>query len=40
MIDRTRAFIDAGVTEFTLQGMPNKPEIYDQLDREVLSAFD
>ena len=27
-------------TEFTLQRIPNNPEIYDQLDREVLSAFD
>ena len=40
VIDRTRAFIDAGVTEFTLSHIPNKPEIYDELDREVLSAFD
>jgi F420-dependent oxidoreductase-like protein len=40
VIDRTRAFIDAGVTGFTLQAIPNKPEIYDELDREVLSAFD
>ncbi len=40
VIDRTRDFIDAGVTEFTLQRIPNKPEIYDELDREVLSAFD
>lgn len=40
VIDRTRDFIDAGVTGFMLQSIPNKPEIYDQLDREVLSAFD
>lgn len=40
VIDRTRDFIDAGVTEFMLQSIPNKPEIYDELDREVLSAFD
>ena len=40
VIDRTRDFIDAGVTEFMLQSIPSKPEIYDELDREVLSAFD
>lgn len=40
VIDRARDFIDAGVTEFMLQSIPNKPEIYDELDREVLSAFD
>jgi F420-dependent oxidoreductase-like protein len=40
VIDRARDFIDAGVTGFALQAIPNKPEIYDQLDREVLSAFD
>ena len=40
VIERTQAFIDAGVDEFTLQRIPNIPEIYDQLDREVLSAFD
>lgn len=40
VIDRTHDFIDAGVTEFMLQSIPNKPEIYDELDREVLSAFD
>ncbi len=40
VIDRARDFIDAGVTGFMLQAIPNKPEVYDELDREVLSAFD
>ena len=40
VIDRTRDFIEAGVTGFMLQAIPNKPEIYDELDREVLSTFD
>ena len=40
VIDRTQDFIDAGITEFTFQLVPNKPEVYDEIDREVLSAFD
>lgn len=40
VIDRTRDFLDAGVQEFMLQSIPNKPELYEQLDAEVLSAFD
>ena len=40
VIDRARDFIAAGVQEFMLQRIPNKPEVYDELDREVLSAFD
>lgn len=40
VIERAQAFIDAGVTEFTLMRIPNRPEIYDQLDCEVLRAFD
>ncbi|TDJ42481.1 MAG: LLM class flavin-dependent oxidoreductase [Gammaproteobacteria bacterium] len=40
VIDRAADFIEAGVTGFGLQSIPNKPEIYDELDREVLSAFD
>ena len=40
VIERTQDFIDAGVTGFLLQRIPNKPEIYDELDSEVLSAFE
>ncbi|MEE2775758.1 MAG: TIGR03560 family F420-dependent LLM class oxidoreductase [Acidobacteriota bacterium] len=40
VIQKTQAFIDAGITEFTLQAIPNRPEIYAELDSEVLSAFD
>ncbi len=40
VIERAQAFIDAGVTEFTLMRIPNRPEIYDELDCEVLRAFD
>ena len=40
VIDRTQDFLAAGVTHFTLQSIPNKPEIHAELDAEVLSAFD
>ena len=40
VIDRARDFIDAGVDEFMLQSIPNKPAVYEELDAEVLSAFD
>ena len=40
VIEKTQAFIDAGITEFTLQAIPNRPEVYEELDREILSAFD
>ena len=33
-------FIAAGVTGFGLQAIPNKPDVYQELDTEVLSAFD
>jgi len=40
VIERTQDFLDAGITHFTLQSIPNRPEAYAQLDEEVLSAFD
>jgi alkanesulfonate monooxygenase SsuD/methylene tetrahydromethanopterin reductase-like flavin-dependent oxidoreductase (luciferase family) len=40
VIDRAADFIAAGVTGFGLQAIPNKPDVYQELDTEVLSAFD
>ena len=40
VIDRARDFIAAGTQEFMLQMIPNKPAVYEELDSEVLSAFD
>ncbi|MCZ6619840.1 MAG: LLM class flavin-dependent oxidoreductase, partial [Gammaproteobacteria bacterium] len=40
VIDRVRDFIEAGVDEFMFQSIPNKPAIYEELDGEILSAFD
>ncbi|MCZ6853605.1 MAG: LLM class flavin-dependent oxidoreductase, partial [Gammaproteobacteria bacterium] len=40
VIDRVGDFIDAGVDEFMLQSIPNKPTVYEELDAEILSAFD
>ena len=40
VVDRARDFIEAGAQEFMLQMIPNKPAVYDELDAEVLSAFD
>lgn len=40
VIDRARDFIAAGAQEFMLQMIPNKPAVYEELDSEVLSAFD
>ena len=40
VIDRCGAFIDAGVDEFCLQSIEQRPEVYQELDEEVLSAFD
>ncbi len=40
VIDRVKDFIDAGVDEFMMSAIPNKPEIYEQLDKEILSAFE
>ncbi len=40
VVDRCGAFIDAGVDEFCLQSIPQKPEIYQELNEEIFSAFD
>lgn len=40
VIDRAQDFIDAGVSEFCLQSIPQKADIYAELDEEVFSAFD
>ena len=40
VIDRTADFINAGVDEFCLQSIRQKPEVYQELQEEVLSAFD
>jgi len=40
VIDRCAEFIDAGVDEFCLQSIRQQPEIYQELDEEILSAFE
>jgi F420-dependent oxidoreductase-like protein len=40
VIDRIGDFLDVGVTEFTPQIRPQRPEVYQELDDEVFSAFD
>ena len=40
VIDRCGAFIDAGVDEFCLQSIRQKPEVYQELDEEIFGAFD
>ena len=40
VVDRCGAFIDAGVDEFCLQSIEQRPEVYQELDEEVFSAFD
>jgi len=40
VIDRCGDFIDAGVDEFCLQSIPQKPEVYQELNEEIFSAFD
>ncbi len=39
VIDRAQDFIDAGVDEFKLHSIPNKAELYEELNEKVLSAF-
>jgi alkanesulfonate monooxygenase SsuD/methylene tetrahydromethanopterin reductase-like flavin-dependent oxidoreductase (luciferase family) len=38
--DRLSAFVDAGVDEIMFGRLPNKPEIFEQFEHEVLAAFD
>ncbi|MEC8833577.1 MAG: LLM class flavin-dependent oxidoreductase, partial [Pseudomonadota bacterium] len=40
VIDRIGDFLDVGITEFTPQIRPQRPEIYQELDEDVFSAFD
>jgi alkanesulfonate monooxygenase SsuD/methylene tetrahydromethanopterin reductase-like flavin-dependent oxidoreductase (luciferase family) len=40
IIDRAQDFIDVGVDEFKLHSIPNKSEVYAELNEEVLRAFD
>ena len=40
VIDRVNHFIEAGVDEFMMSAIPNKPAVYDELDQEILSAFE
>ncbi|MED5556104.1 MAG: LLM class flavin-dependent oxidoreductase, partial [Pseudomonadota bacterium] len=40
VIDRIGDFLEVGITEFTPQIRPQRPEIYQELDEEVFSAFD
>ncbi len=40
VIDKCGDFIDAGVSEFCLQSILQRPDIYQELDEEVFPAFD
>ena len=40
VIDRAKDFIDAGCEEFMLQSNEQRPEVYQQLNEEIFSAFD
>ena len=40
VIDRIGDFVKVGISEFTPQIRPQRPEIYQELDEEVFSAFD
>ena len=37
---REMLFRTAGVDEFMFQSIPNRPELYEELDDKILSAFD
>ena len=39
VIDRVNDFIEAGVDEFMMSAIPNKPAVYEELDKEIISAF-
>ena len=39
VIDRVNDFIEAGVDEFMMSAIPNKPQVYEELDKEIISAF-
>ena len=40
VIDRIGDFVEEGITEFTPQIRPQRPEVYQELDEEVFAAFD
>ncbi|MEM7020566.1 MAG: LLM class flavin-dependent oxidoreductase [Pseudomonadota bacterium] len=40
VIDRIGDFLEVGITEFTPQIRPQRPEVYQELDEEIFSAFD
>jgi len=40
VIDRCGDFIEAGTDEFCLQSLPQKGDVYQELDEEIFSAFD
>ena len=40
VIDRIGDFVELGISEFTPQIRPQRPEVYQELDEEVFSAFD
>ena len=40
VIDRIGDFLEVGITEFIPQIKPQRPEIYQELDEEIFSAFD
>ena len=40
VIDRCADFIEAGVDEFCLQSILQRPDVYQELDEEIFSAFD
>ncbi len=40
VIDRIGDFIDAGVQEFCFYSIPQKPHVYQELNEDILPAFD
>ena len=40
VIDRIGDFLEVGISEFTPQIRPQRPEVYQELDEEVFAAFD
>jgi alkanesulfonate monooxygenase SsuD/methylene tetrahydromethanopterin reductase-like flavin-dependent oxidoreductase (luciferase family) len=40
VIDRIGDFLELGITEFTPQIRPQRPEVYQELDEDVFAAFD
>ena len=40
VIDKCASFIEAGVDEFCLQSLKQKPDVYQELDEEIFSAFE